>query len=282
MSAPIRVDAHQHFWQVDRGDYGWLDGAPEVLRRDYFPGQLAHELEQAAITATVLVQAAPTVPETEYLIGLAGQHHFIKGVVGWIDISDPHSLRTLERLAASPFFKGVRPMLQDIEDPRWLIDQGRPEVFAALIERSLSFDALVVPKQLPTLIEFVSRYPELRVVVDHAAKPEISGPPQAEWQAALRDLSSSPNVFCKVSGLVTEVGGDVTRDILQPYVDALIDMFSPDRLIWGSDWPVLTMRMSYGQWLTLSEALLSDLTETERAAIYGKNASNFYRLDLSS
>jgi len=282
MSALARVDAHQHFWQVSRGDYGWLEDAPDILRQDYLPDQLFPELEQAAITATVLVQAAPTVQETDYLIRLADQTSFIKGVVGWVDVSDAHALGDLNRLARSPLFKGVRPMLQDIDDPRWLIDQGRPEIFAALIDRALSFDALIVPEQLPTLIDFVGRYPELRVVVDHAAKPAISGAPPTEWQAALRDLSQSPNVFCKVSGLVTEVEGNVTQDVLQPYVDALVDMFSPARLIWGSDWPVLTMRLSYGQWLSLSEALLSGVTATDRQAIYGKNASAFYRLDLPS
>lgn len=280
MSAAIRIDAHQHFWQVDRGDYGWLEAAPEILRRDFLPAQLDPELDTAGITATVVVQAAPSAAETEFLLTLATQHPSIKGVVGWVDLADPHSPRDLERLAASPFFKGVRPMLQDIADPRWLTEQGRPEAFAALIERRLTFDALVLPRQLPTLIEFVGRYPDLPIVIDHAAKPEISGRPPADWYAAMRDLAQAANICCKYSGLATEVQGEPTRKLLQPYVDALLDLFTPERLIWGSDWPVLTTRMQYGEWMTLSEQLLADLPEEARLAIYGGNAIRFYNLEL--
>ncbi len=278
MQRAIRVDAHQHFWQVDRGDYGWLEQAPDILRRDYLPEHLSAELEHAEIGATVVVQAAPTVAETEFLIGLAAGNPRVRGVVGWVDLADPQSLVHLDRLAAPPCFKGIRPMLQDLDDPRWLTDRALPETFAALIDRELAFDALVTPRQLPTLIEFVGRYPDLRVVIDHAAKPAIGGAPQADWRAAMQELSQSANVFCKYSGLVTEVQGEVSRDTMQPLVDVLIDLFTPARLIWGSDWPVVTTRTSYREWLTLSESLLSHLNEADRHAIYGGNAWTFYRL----
>lgn len=281
MSALLRIDAHQHFWQVNRGDYGWLQSAPELLQHDYLPETLAPELAQAGIAATVVVQAAPTVAETEYLIDLASRHSYIRGVVGWVELSDPKSLRDLDRFAASPWFKGVRPMLQDIDDPGWLTKQGLPEAFAALIDLELTFDALITPDQVPTLVDFIGRYPDLRVVIDHAAKPVISGRPQLDWKAAMRDLSQSENVFCKFSGLVTEVQGEVTRETIQPYVDTLTDLFTPARLIWGSDWPVVTTRMSYNEWLTLSESLLRHLSEENRPAVFGENALTFYNLDAS-
>ncbi len=278
MSSPDRVDAHQHFWQVSRGDYGWLGNAPEILRQDFLPDQLSPLLEQAAITATVVVQAAPAVRETEFLLELADRQPFIAGVVGWVDVSAPRSLQDLERFTESSRFRGIRPMLQDIEDPRWLTKHGLPEIFGVLIEQDLSFDALVLAHQLPTVVELVDRYPEMRIVIDHAAKPAISGPPRADWLSALRDLAQSPNVLCKYSGLVTEVQGKVSRELLQPYVDSLLDVFTPQRLIWGSDWPVLTTRMSYAEWIHLSEELLRDLTHEDRQAIFGSNASGFYRL----
>lgn len=279
MTGVERVDAHQHFWRVDRGDYGWLDDAPDLLNRNYLPDDLVPQLRAAGVSSTVVVQAAPTVAETRFLLSLAEQSDAVKGVVGWVDLSDPGCPSELERLAASPAFKGIRPMLQDLENPAWLLDQGRPESFQALGELGLTFDALVTSYQLPTLIEFVSRYPNVPVVLDHAAKPQIAGEPAADWLAAIRVLSQSPNVYCKFSGLVTEVKGEVSRDIVQPFVDALIDAFSPARMVWGSDWPVLTTRMSYAEWLALSESLLDTLSAEDQSAIYGRNAMDFYHLD---
>ena len=274
-----RVDAHQHFWRLDRRDYGWLDGAPDVLKRDHLPDELLTETQRHRINQTLAVQAAPTVAETEYLIKLAAQHVFLAGVVGWVDVSSPEACDTLERLAAYPSFKGIRPMLQDIEDPRWLLKNGLPEVFETLAQQRLTFDALVLPHQLPTLVEFVARFPELPIVVDHAAKPRIDGTLDANWLAAMRDLSQSPSVHCKYSGLATEVVGEISLETLQPHVEALIELFTHQRLIWGSDWPVVNLVSSYGEWLKLSESLLAGSTEQELQAVYGENARRFYSLE---
>lgn len=279
MSEFERVDAHQHFWQVSRRDYGWLDDAPGILNRDYLPDDLTPQLRAAGVASTVVVQAAPTVAESRFLLSLAEQSDAVKGVVGWVDLSAPGCPRELERFAASPTFKGIRPMLQDLDNPAWLLEEARPEAFQALGELGLTFDALVTARQLPTLIEFVARYPDLPIVLNHAAKPQIEGEPSADWLAAIRDLSHSPNVYCKYSGLVTEVAGEISRETLQPFVDALIDAFSPGRMIWGSDWPVLTTRLSYREWLSLSDALVDTLSGEDRRAIYGRNATDFYHLD---
>lgn len=279
MSESERVDAHQHFWRVDRGDYGWLDDAPDLLNRDYMPDDLVPQLRTAGVSSTIVVQAAPTVAETGFLLSLAEQSDAVKGVVGWVDLADPECPAELERLAASPAFKGVRPMLQDLDNPAWLLEAGRPEAFRTLGDLGLTFDALVTARQLPTLLEFIGRYPDLPVMLNHAAKPHIAGEPSATWLAAMRKLAQSPNVYCKFSGLVTEVDGEISREALQPYVDALIDAFAPGRMVWGSDWPVSTTRLSYLEWLSLSEALVDTLSAEDRRAIYGGNARDFYHLD---
>lgn len=263
-----RIDAHCHFWRLDRGDYGWLaggEGPLQPIRRDFglddYPGD----------GALIAVQAAPTLAETDYLLSLAAASPRIAGVVGWVDLTAPEAAADLNRLAADPVFKGVRPMLQDIAQTDWLLSAPRTDALAALTRLGLRFDALITPHHLSVLAEFADRNPDLPIMIDHAAKPQHGD--LAEWRAGMTRLARNPEISCKLSGLMTELPD---HDDIHAVINDLLDMFGSARLIWGSDWPVLTLAASYDDWLTLTDEALSGLTGIERTAIMGGNAARFY------
>lgn len=278
-----RIDAHQHFWRLDRGDYDWLTPALGRIHRDYLPDDLLPELRKAGIDRTVLVQAAGTVAETRFMLELADRRPFIAGVVGWAPLDRPEAVETIEALAAHAKLVGFRPLVQDLPDDAWLLDDRLRVPIRTIAARGLAFDALVKPRHLPHLLRFLDRYPDLRVVVDHGAKPEIpafgerwSG--EADWRRLMTEIARRTGVCCKLSGLVTEAKGTWTKDRLRPYVDHLLEAFGAERLIFGSDWPVLELASDYGRWHDTARDLLSALTEAERAAVFGGNAMRFYRL----
>ena len=288
-----RIDAHQHFWRRSRGDYTWLNesgGALAPLQRDFMPEDLAPALEASGINRTVLVQAADTVAETEFLLGLADRHAFIGGVVGWVDLSRSDAAHTLERLAADPWFKGVRPMLQDLPMADWISRAPHPDAVRALIRLGLRFDALVKAEHLPALLRFMQAWPELPVVVDHCAKPPIGRADAAErqdaWRRNMREIAALPQAHCKFSGLVTETPanlrstGAAAIGALRPVWDEVLERFGPDRLMWGSDWPVVTLAFSHAQWLAVSESLVSELTPAEQASLWRGTAQKFYDIPL--
>lgn len=275
-ASPLRIDAHQHFWRLTRGDYGWLTPALGPIHRDFLPEDLAPLLASAGIGKTILVQAAPTVAETEFMLEIAGKTPFVAGVVGWVDFSAPDAAATIARLAENPLLVGLRPMIHDIADPYWMLRIDLEPAFEALQRHNLVFDALVKPPHLRALLALARRHPEMPIVVDHGAKPLIATgvlDPWREEMAALADLS---NISCKLSGLVTEAGDFWDIDRLRPYVDHLIGAFGPARLIFGSDWPVCTLAASYGAWLATAEALTASLPPAKRAAIFGGNAACLY------
>jgi L-fuconolactonase len=274
------VDAHQHFWELSRGDYGWLTPALTPLYRDFGPADFAPFALAAGVTHSVVVQAAPTVAETRYLIELARKHPFIAGVVGWVPLDDPEAPSIIAELAREPKFKGVRPMLQDLPEDDWI---GRPTLsraLDALIEHKLIFDALVFARHLPHLLEFAQRYPSLTIVIDHGGKPAITDA-QTKWQPwadRIAALARLPQVYCKLSGLATEAGPGWTWERLAPYVDHLITHFGANRLMWGSDWPVLELNGDYATWHDCAQRLTAKLPAHERAAIFGGTASACYGL----
>lgn len=269
------IDAHCHFWRLARGDYGWLagEGGPLApIRRDFLPRDYPAEAPRL-----IAVQAAPTVAETEFLLALAAEEPRIAGVVGWVDMTDPGAVETLQRLAADQKFKGIRPMLQDIADTDWLLTAPLAAVLAAITSLGLRFDALVTQRHLPNLLRFVERHPDLPVVIDHAAKPQPEG--RAGWEAGLRRLGENTNAFCKLSGLLTEFSLKMLArpaDELRAILSRLLDWFGPQRLIWGSDWPVLTLAADYDRWRDLTAEALRELSPAEQAAIMGGNAARFY------
>lgn len=278
----IAIDSHQHFWSLKRGDYDWLTPNLEALYRDFMPSDLAPILNAVGVKKTVLVQATPTLAETQYLLTLADRSDFIAGVVGWVDMDmGCDAIDDLVQLAEHDRFLGVRPMIQDIDDPEWMLRAALDPVFRALIDLDLRFDALVKPLHLPYLSELLTRYPKLRTVIDHGAKPNIAAEEWEPWSREIAKIAKNSSAFCKLSGLVTEADSQQPYDVLWPYCQHLLDQFGAHRLMWGSDWPVLNLRTDYKDWYTEFRSWLAPLDDEERRAILGNAAVNFYGLKLS-
>ena len=273
------VDAHQHFWRLADRHGAWPPPDLAAIYRDFFPPDLAPLLAQHGVARTVLVQSMPNEDDTRFMLGLAHAHPFIGGVVGWTDLKAPDAPRRIAALAADPLLKGLRPMLQDIEDDDWIADPALAPSVAAMLRHGLSFDALVLPRHLPALLAFAQRHPILPIVIDHGAKPLIAAGVLEPWRTDIARLAALPQVSCKLSGLVTEAGADWDVDCLRPYVDHLLACFGPQRLIWGSDWPVLHLAADYGRWLAACASLLDGLAGADRLAVFGLNALRFYRID---
>jgi L-fuconolactonase len=276
-----RVDAHHHVWTVARGDYGWLRPTRELapICRDFSLADLRPLLAAANIEATVLVQAAPSVAETEFLLHVARESGgLVRGVVGWVDLDAADAIATLERLAREPLLRSVRPMLQDLADAQWILRPGVQAALRALPDLGLRFDALVKPRELNALLRTLERHPDLAVVVDHCAKPDIAAGVWQPWADDLAAIARHTRAHCKLSGLVTEAGADWTVERLRRYVDQVLGCFGPDRVLWGSDWPVVTLAASYARWSSASDALLEGLAAAEQQAIRGGNAWRFYGL----
>lgn len=272
----MRIDAHQHFWSLARDDYGWLTPELGVIHRDFGPADLAPLLAAHGITSTILVQAAPTEAETAYLLNIAARTPFVAGVVGWSDFDAPDVAERIAALAADPLLVGLRPMVQDIADDDWL---ARPELtpaFKAMVANGLVFDALLKPRHIAPMLTVLERHPDLACVIDHGAKPDLIIGDLAAWRDGMSALAEHPRLSCKLSGLVTEAGPDWTRETLKPVVEHLLATFGPERLIFGSDWPVVTLRASYAQWIEAAETLLAGLTQAQRAAVFGGNAEKLY------
>jgi L-fuconolactonase len=277
----MRVDAHHHVWHLDRGDYGWLRPTPRLapICRDFGLDDLRPSLAAAGIGATVLVQAAPTVAETRYLIDVASASQgLVRGVVGWVDLAAPDATVMLAELTANPLLKSIRPMLQDLDDPRWILGPQVQPALSAMAQLGLRFDALVKPRELKPLRSMLERHPELAVVIDHCAKPDIAGGAWQPWADDLAAIAANTAACCKLSGLVTEAGEGWTVAALRRYVDHVLDCFGSERVLWGSDWPVLTLAASYESWSAATDLLLAALPERDRDAIRGSNAQRFYAL----
>ena len=261
-------DAHCHVWRLDRGDYGWLDGEGgplDPIRRDF---DIA---DHPGAGRVILVQAAPSLAETDYLLDLANRDPRIAGVVGWVDLSTTGAVSEIEERARNPAFRGIRPMLQDIDDTEWLTRAPRRDALEALMRLGLCFDALVTERHLPVLAQFAQDNPGLPIVIDHAAKPQPGD--RTEWAKGMRQLARDPRIHCKLSGLMTELPDPAD---IHEVTAQLLSWFGPERLIWGSDWPVLTLAARYEDWQHLTEDGLAGLTEDQKAAIFGGNAARFY------
>ncbi|WP_414470770.1 amidohydrolase family protein [Microvirga sp. M2] len=272
----MRIDSHQHFWRVARGDYSWMSPDDETLCRDYGPEDLRPLLDRHGIDRTILVQAAPTVAETQFMLAMAESAPFVAGVVGWADFAAPDAPDTIATLAGNPLVVGFRPMVQDIADDDWLLRADLGGVFCALVERRLVFDALVLPRHLSRTLVTADRHPDLSIVVDHGAKPFIREGVLDPWRADMAALAARPNVVCKLSGLVTEARPEWRTDDLRPYVDHLLRVFGPERLLWGSDWPVANLAGGYDRWRAASLDLIAGLSEAEKDAVLGANAARIY------
>lgn len=278
------VDSHLHFWQLSRGDYLWLTPEFSALYRDFGPNDIDATLRTCGVESVVVVQAAATEAETHYLFDLARQHPFIAGVVGWTDFEAedaPQRVASLCR-AAQGLLKGLRPMVQDIPDERWLLRPGLDRTFDALVVNDLSFDALVAPVHLPALAERLGRHPRLSAVLDHAGKPDIAGGGFEDWAQQISRLASQTGLLCKLSGLLSEAGRSASAADIEPYVAHLFASFGPGRIMWGSDWPVLTATADYLHWFDMAKALVERLAAGHQEDVFANNARRFYRLERKS
>ncbi len=274
----MRIDAHQHFWRLADRDGAWPPPSLAPIYRDFYPEDLGSLLHQNGVATTVLVQSMPNEADTHFMLDLSDRYSFIGAVVGWTDLKAAEAPQRIAALAAHPKLRGLRPMLQDLDDDRWIDDPALDPAAAAMQRHGLSFDALVLPRQLPALLAFARRHPQLPVVIDHLAKPAMQGAPDARWLQDMAQLAALPQVHCKLSGMVTEAGPGWTVEQLRPYADAILRLFGPGRVLWGSDWPVLTLAASYGGWVAASDALLAGLDEAQRQAVFALNAQRFYRI----
>ncbi|RJT40257.1 amidohydrolase [Mesorhizobium waimense] len=272
----MRIDAHQHYWQIARGDYFWMGSHVAPIVRDVLPADLKPHLSAAGIERTVVVQAAATVAETEFMLDLAENEPSIAAVVGWVDLGADDVEATLRRLATRPKFRGIRPMLQDIEDTFDILKPKHLAALRLLLELNLRFDALAQPRHLPVVAALADHIPELAIVVDHAAKPFIAKGIIEPWASDMTALAKRPSVLCKFSGLVTEAGPNWSVAGLKPYADHLIACFGPERLMFGSDWPVCELAATYENWLAAAKDLLAGLSPAEQDAVFGGNAARFY------
>lgn len=268
------IDAHQHFWLLEDRQGQWPPPSLQAIHQDFLPGDLQPLMAKAGIVGTVLVQSMTSAADTDFMLALADENRFIKGVVGWVDLKAADAKDEIARRAAHPVFKGVRPMLQDVSDPAWIDDPALDEAVNALIRHGLVFDALVLPHHLPFLLNFAKRHPLLPIVIDHGAKPLIATGRYIGWRHDMAALAAQSNVACKLSGLLTE-RGEQKSEAVRPYAETIIDLFGPHRLIFGSDWPVLRLAGDYHAWLDFCRDIVP---QADHGAVFGGNAVRFYSL----
>jgi L-fuconolactonase len=272
------IDSHQHFWKISRGDYSWMSPDNKVLYRDFSSSDLFSIIKDKNISQTIIIQAADTVAETEFILNIANKNSFISGVVGWVDFNKSDVIFEIDKLSQNKYLKGFRPMIHDIANENWMLNDSLDFGFKYLIKKNLTFDALVRPKHLKNLYIFAKKYNNLLIVINHIAKPNILNQEIDEWKKDMKKLSELENVFCKYSGVLTEVDKNYSLEQIKPYVDFIFEIFKTNKIMWGSDWPVLTMVEKYENWFEIAQNLISHLSDDEKMNIFSNTAANFYKL----
>lgn len=276
----LRIDSHHHFWRYTPEEYGWIDDAMRVIRKDYLPEHLEAAMRGCGIGSVVSVQARQTLEETEWLLRLSSVHHFIGGVVGWVPLVAHKVLDILGRLMSQGRLKAVRHVLQGEPDDRYMLRADFNRGIDALRQFGLAYDILIFERHLPQTIEFVDRHPRQIFVLDHIGKPRIRDHILSPWREHMRRLAERSNVYCKISGLVTEADyATWTKDDLAPYLDAVLEAFTPERLMFGSDWPVCLVATTYKDWFNLVAEHIGTLSAAEQERILGGTARVVYGLD---
>ena len=273
------IDAHHHFWQYREADYPWMNESLATLRRDYLPDHLKTELDAAGISGVVSVQARQILEETNFLLNLAAQNPFVRGVVGWVPLIDRDVGGILEQYAANARLKGVRHVLHDEADDGYMLRADFNAGLSCLATLGLRYDLLIFARHLPVGIQLVDRHPRQIFILDHIAKPNIKQARLEPWRTDLRNLARRPNVYCKLSGMVTEADwAGWSEKSLQPYVDTVLEAFGPQRIMFGSDWPVCAVAGGYQRWFNALRSLTARLTADEQEWIYERTATQAYRL----
>ncbi|MEZ4964070.1 MAG: amidohydrolase family protein [Saprospiraceae bacterium] len=274
-----RIDAHQHFWRYQPARDTWITPGMSAIARDFLPADLEPLLAAQQMDGCIAVQADMSPEETAFLLGLANEHAFIKGVVGWIDLRSPTLSDELETYAAEPRLLGFRHILQ-AEPEGFMSSDGFVRGVSKLAEQDYSYDILINHHQLQETIRFIDRLPEMRLVIDHIAKPDIRSGQQKGWAEVLRTIAGFPHVHIKLSGLITEADWRHWRvEEILPYTDLVLECFGPDRILFGSDWPVCLLAGSYARVIGLAQTCIAGLSELDRAKIMGENAIRFYKLN---
>lgn len=279
----VIIDSHQHFWDLDRTDCGWPTSDLQAIYKSFTPEDYRQQTVNLDVVGSVLVQSQACDSDTDYLLALADRHDTVLAVVGWADLAASDVTGRIAALAEHNKLRGLRPMLQAINDNDWILAAELQPGIDAMTEYGLRFDALIQPRHLSAIVAFAERNPDLQIVVDHAAKPDIAAQEFAIWATGMEKLAALGNVYCKVSGLLTEAAADqVARtDVFVPYVQQLVSCFGAARLMWGSDWPVVNLVSSLQEWLQMAQSLLvaSGVAENEMSRIFSGTASRFYSLD---
>ncbi len=281
------IDAHHHLWKLARADYGWIgDGrnpAVAPIERDYLVQDYRSLAAANDVTGSIAVQAAQTVDETRWLLEQArASGGLIKGVVGWIDMAAADAPNVLRDLARDPLLRSIRPMLQEIADVEWVLQPKLLPALRAIMELDLSFDLLVRPPHLKAALTLLTRHPDLRAIVDHAGKPDIANGMWQPWADDIDRIARETSAYCKLSGLVTEARPGWKPGDLRRYADHLLDCFGAERLVWGSDWPVMLLNADYPRWLAAAKQFIASQSAADQMAIMNDNAIRFYRLPVSS
>ncbi len=275
----MKIDAHQHFWQYTPEEYGWIGPQMALLQQDHLPGDLAPLLQTTGLDGTVAVQARQSLEETAWLLALSDQHPIIKGVVGWVDLCSPDIQAQLERFCVHPRFRGVRHVVQDEIDDRFMLRSDFGQGIATLRDYGLTYDILIYPRHLAVARELVAQFPDQPFVLDHLAKPPIRDGLISPWDQEIRHLAALPNVTCKISGMVTEANPDRWQPAdLWPYMDTVFEAFGAQRIMFGSDWPVCKVAATYPQVVEIVSDYVDKLSEDEQAAVWGDTAAQFYGL----
>jgi L-fuconolactonase len=274
----MRVDAHQHFWQWSKG---WFSRPEAVLARDYMPADFEPILKAQSIDKTIVVQTAPTVAETDFLLQIAETCGFIGGVVGWLDLESPDFPDVLERYCRNRYFVAIRPMLESLPEDDWILRRRVIESLKLIAEAGLAFEFLTFTRHLRYVVQVLDKVPHLRAVIDHLSKPEIKAGRMQPWQDLIREVALQPNVYCKLSGMMTEADpSNWTREQLRPYAEHVMEQFGAERVMFGSDWPVCLLAANYEEVIrTTRDLVTSSLGNAAEEAVFGGNAARFYGLE---
>ncbi|GGA11067.1 amidohydrolase [Paenibacillus marchantiophytorum] len=276
----MRIDAHQHYWKIDRGDYGWLTPELPILYRDFLPDDLLPSLHQQDVSQTIVVQAAPTLEETDYLLSISEETDTIAGVVGWLDLNDPDVLTQYQRFSQHPKYVGFRVMIQEMPDANRILEPHFVEALRYFAGEDVPVDLLVKSEQLAPVVELLDQVPKLRAVIDHIAKPRIGEGSTEPWKSQMAAIAKHPNVYCKLSGMVTEANPTswVKEDFTE-YIRHVLEIFGTQRVLFGSDWPVCLLAADYDEVVEiLTHALPESWTQHDNDRLFGLNAKEFYKL----
>jgi L-fuconolactonase len=275
----LTIDAHHHLWKYNDRDYGWMSGEMTVLRRDFLIPELEQVMRESCVEGTIVVQARQTTEETEWLLDLAARHSFILGVVGWVPLAAPDAGSYLERFVQEPKLKAVRHVLHDEPDDSYMLRDDFNCGISLLRNLGMAYDILIFERHLPQALTFVDRHPGQIFVIDHIAKPKIRNGSVSPWRERMMELAKRENVYCKVSGMATEADWNTWTDVgLRLYFDVVLCAFGTKRLMFGSDWPVVTLAGGYAKWISTFRSFIAELSPDEQESICRSSAIAAYRL----